>query len=182
MRAVHIARCVPIKGLDILLDGLKTISAPISLDVFGSSEDREFAAVCTERAASLPDNVTVRFLGHLDHEQVRETISRYDAFLLPTKGENFGHAIPEALSVSCPVFLPDTTPWTDVLRQGGGVVVNPNTADAWRDSIQMFADLGPDEWVRRKVDIAGAYSEWFASSAAQPNLFELVRRAMPVKR
>ena len=174
LRAVHIARCVPIKGLDILLDGLKTISAPISLDVFGSSEDREFAAACTERAACLPDNVTVRFLGHLDHEQVRETISRYDAFLLPTKGENFGHAIPEALSV-VPALLPDTTPWTDVLLQGGGVVVDPNNAQTWRDAIQA----SPTQVRRSGFDartVLGGFTQSGCPHAAQPHLFDLVRR------
>jgi glycosyltransferase involved in cell wall biosynthesis len=46
---------------------------------------------------------------------VREVFSRYDAFVLPTLGENVGHVIAESLSASCPVICSDETPWTDLL-------------------------------------------------------------------
>ena len=50
------------------------------------------------------------------------------AFLLPTGGENFGHAIFEALSCGVPALISDRTPWRDLLRvifaDPSGIVVS----------------------------------------------------------
>ena len=40
---------------------------------------------------------------------------------LPTKGENFGHAISDSIANSTPVFISDKTPWNEILNIGGVV-------------------------------------------------------------
>jgi glycosyltransferase involved in cell wall biosynthesis len=50
-------------------------------------------------------------LGHADPSESQTILSKYEAFILLTKGENFGHSIYEALSVGTPVIITNKTPW-----------------------------------------------------------------------
>ena len=118
LRAVHVARIVPIKRLATLLEALQGVKEPLLLDVFGPVEDARYAEQCRRAAEVLPTQITVNFAGAIEHSLVRPTLAEYDVMMLPTASENFGHIIAEALSVSCPVMCPDTTPWTPWLRQG----------------------------------------------------------------
>ena len=54
----------------------------------------------------------VSYLGVIPNSDVASTLSVYDAFVLPSFGENFGHVIYEALSSGLPVFLSNNTPWS----------------------------------------------------------------------
>lgn len=44
----------------------------------------------------------------------------YDLFFLTTLGENYGHAIVEALSAGCPVLISNQTPWNDIASRDAG--------------------------------------------------------------
>ncbi|WP_371394307.1 glycosyltransferase [Glycocaulis abyssi] len=57
---------------------------------------------------------------HIEHSLVISTISKYDAFFLPSRGENFGHAIAKSLSAGTPVLISDQTPWNDVGEHNAG--------------------------------------------------------------
>jgi glycosyltransferase involved in cell wall biosynthesis len=51
---------------------------------------------------------------------VERLMADHDLFFLPTRGENFGHVIPEALSAGTPVLIADTTPWRGLVAAGVG--------------------------------------------------------------
>ena len=53
-------------------------------------------------------------------KKVIETFSKYDVFLFPTKGENYGHVIFEALAGGCIPIISDQTPWNDIEQAGCG--------------------------------------------------------------
>ena len=48
-------------------------------------------------------------------------LAQYDVMLNPTRGESFGQAIGESLSVGTPVAIADVTPWTPWIRRAAGV-------------------------------------------------------------
>ena len=39
---------------------------------------------------------------------------------MPTKGENYGHVIAEALCAGLPILIANTTPWRDLVSKGIG--------------------------------------------------------------
>jgi glycosyltransferase involved in cell wall biosynthesis len=178
LRLVHFGRCVPKKGLDIALEALKTVEAPVEFDIFGNEEDRSYTDRCKEIAAELPERSRARFFGHIDAESVRDTIEMYDAALFPTLGENFGHVIAESLSVGCPVMVSDTTPWSETMRHGGGFVVVPNTPQSWAKAIDDYFRVGPTGWAGARSRAAAAYEDWFGQTVNQPHIFELAAKAM----
>lgn len=120
VRLVFLSRIVSKKNLDFALECLMNVDGRVYLDIFGSIEDNEFWNKCKIIINKLPNNISVIYKGSLDHELVHEMFSQYDAFFFPTKSENYGHVIVEAMSVGCPVIISDQVPWTDVENYGAG--------------------------------------------------------------
>jgi glycosyltransferase involved in cell wall biosynthesis len=175
LRAVHVSRLVPKKGLDTVLAALQDVSIPLSLDVFGPAEDEAFVDRCLQLAESLPEHITVTFCGSVGYEEVRATLGAYDVMLFPTKGENFGHIIAEALSAAVPVMCTDTTPWTSWLRAGGGVVVEPDTISDWAQAIEDFAEFTSAQLIDIRENAATAYAQWKLEGSARPHLFSMLQ-------
>lgn len=174
LRMVFLGRLAPIKGLDVLLTALQHTVGNISLDIFGYEVDSDYAANCRSLADRAAPTVRITFRGHLPTSEVRPTLSGYDVMALPTAGENFGHVIAEALSVSCPVMCTDRTPWTQRLSTGGGVVVPERSASAWSRSIDEFAALDAGQRLARRRLAGDAYRKW-ASKPRDSHLFDLIR-------
>lgn len=173
LRAVFLARICRIKGLDVLLRALIASHGSVALDVFGPEEDEGYAAECKAMITHLPAAVSVRFLGAVDTEEVRTVLARYELLVLPTGGENFGHAIAEALSASCPVMCTPFTPWSKRLHTGGGVVVPSRNVEDWTVAIDAYAALLPEERDRRRIEAGKAYTNWHAEDKGPPILSRL---------
>jgi glycosyltransferase involved in cell wall biosynthesis len=162
LRLAFVSRLVAHKGVDIAIDALRLCSSEISLDVYGPEEDPSFVTHCQRLIQELPPNSVVKLCGRLENERVRATLQRYDAFVFPTAGENFGHVIAEALSASCVVLTTSHTPWTDVLRAGGGTVILSTEPTEWAAAIERLASLSAEEMYRMRIAAGRAYEEWAA--------------------
>ena len=69
---------------------------------------------------------------------MQEVIAQYHALILFTKGENFGHAIYESLSVGRPVITSYFTPWNDLQEKNAGVNVDiSDTQDCVRKILNL---------------------------------------------
>lgn len=119
LKLVYVARIHPTKNTLKAIEWLGGVSGDIQYDIYGSIENESYWKQCQEAIARLPQNIIVRYMGVIDHEQVASTISRYHACYMPTTGENFGHSIVEAMLMGKPVVISDQTPWTDVNGNGG---------------------------------------------------------------
>lgn len=173
LRAVFLSRISPIKGLDVVLRALKRTSQPVILDIYGPDEDAVYAAKCRLIAQEMPAGVSVEFCGTVGADNVRRVLSKYELFLAPTDGENFGHTIAEALSVSCPVMCTPYTPWTRRLQAGGGVVVANREVAAWAEAIDQYASLSIGERDSRRVLSGRAYLEWRVEEKG-PHILDLI--------
>jgi hypothetical protein len=60
---------------------------------------------------------------------------------LLSRGENFGHAIYESLSVGRPVINSTFTPWNNLTEQKAGVNVDISSIDDCRRGIEYFHGL-----------------------------------------
>ena len=120
LKIISVARIHPIKNTHFLIDSLSNTHHKIILDLYGPIEDTNYWKMCLQKIQSLPNNVRVVHRGELESQQVRPHIEKYHLFSLATKGENFGHAIYEALSTGTPVLVSDQTPWRNLKKIRAG--------------------------------------------------------------
>jgi len=117
---LFVGRIHPIKNLDYLLQILIPVNAAIRLTIVGSIEDKFFWQKCEQLISQLSETVSVHFMGELPNNLLPGILKEQHIFSLPTKGENFGHAIFEALSSGKPVLISDQTPWRNLEQEKAG--------------------------------------------------------------
>ena len=99
---------------------LKGVQGDITFNIVGPFEDPKYVQTCRKVCEDLAPNINVCFHGEVDHVRVHEILSSNHLFFLPTRGENFGHVILEALLAGCPILLSDQTPWKGLENFGIG--------------------------------------------------------------
>ncbi|SHM80742.1 glycosyltransferase [Bradyrhizobium lablabi] len=123
LRICFLSRISPMKNLACALRALGLAKAITVFDIYGPIEDEAYWSECEAIIEDLPPHVRVAYCGEVAHKDVASIFIRYDLFLLPTFGENYGHVIVEALSVGLPVLTSDQTPWNDLSASGAGWAV-----------------------------------------------------------
>lgn len=169
---IYLSRISEKKGLHLLLSAMAKVTRPIALDIYGEANSPTYMERCRRLADAVPVHVTISFFGSIRPDCVRETFNKYDAFFFPTAGENFGHAIAESFSASCPVYLCDVTPWTARANAAGGVVDDLSDR-SWAASIERFATNGPEARLLMRKQAALVYEDWQAA-ATRPSFIDMV--------
>ncbi len=120
LRVCFLSRICPMKNLDFALRVLAQVRVPVEFDIYGVAEDTAYWTHCQSLAKSLPAHVVLRYHGKIDHEKVHQALASHDLFFLPTRGENYGHVIFEALAAGLPILISDQTPWRNLEALGVG--------------------------------------------------------------
>lgn len=120
VKFISVARFSPEKNNLWLLERFAAMQQPASLLLYGPVGDENYFQQCKAVMASLPPHLTASYKGPVPPDQIRQRIEEAQFFLLPTLGENFGHAIFEALSAGRPVIISDTTPWRGLAAASAG--------------------------------------------------------------
>jgi glycosyltransferase involved in cell wall biosynthesis len=124
LRICFLSRITPIKNLDFALRALVRVDADVVFTIYGPKEHNTYWERCEAIILSLPPNVSVVYGGAVHPSDVTSKLAQHDLFLLPTKGENYGHVIHEALMSGLPVLLSDQTPWSDLESRGVGWAIS----------------------------------------------------------
>ncbi len=120
VKIVFLSRLSPKKNLDFALRVLKNVSAKVEFTIFGPKEDSDYWNECQNLIDGLPSNIQVTWEGEVTPDIIHESLSQHHLFFFPTRGENYGHVIQEALSSGLPVLISDQTPWQDLEEAGVG--------------------------------------------------------------
>lgn len=159
-----LSRIAPMKNLDFALEVLGAVRSRVEFHVYGPPADAEYFAYCRQVAAGLGSNVRVEFHGDVPHEAVGETLAKHDLYLLPTRGENYGHSIVEALGAGLPVLISDRTPWQNLEQRGAGWALPLDRTQPFVSVIEAMA--GMDATARRTLSRgARAYATEIAASS-----------------
>lgn len=145
IKAVFISRISPKKNLVFALETLKSVKKPLVYDIYGPIENESYWQHCQDIIANLPLHIDVRYRGELTPEQVVPTLSSYDLFFMPTKGENYGHVIAEALCTGLPLLISDATPWRNLSQQNLGWDLPLDNPSAFSDAINKLALMSLEE-------------------------------------
>lgn len=119
-RIVFLSRIARMKNLDFAIKLLTEVKGKVEFDIYGPIEDQMYWGECQHLIELLPGNISVSYCGMVLPDRASCMFSQYHLFLFPTRGENFGHVILEALSAGCPVLTSDQTPWSQLATRQAG--------------------------------------------------------------
>ena len=152
---VFLSRISPMKNLETALQVLSAAHGSLLFDIYGPIEDQSYWSLCEDLIRGMSSHVKVAYRGGIPHHQVLTVLRKYHLLLLPTRGENFGHVILEALSAGCPVLISDRTPWRGLRSQRAGWDVPLERLDDMVTAVDEMVRMGQDE-----------FFEWSAGASA----------------
>lgn len=162
LKVCFISRISRKKNLSLAIRILQNVKSNVRFDIYGPKEDVTYWEECQKLLEKLPSNIHWNYCGIVDSENVVKTFSKYQIFLFPTLGENYGHVIHEALSGGCLCLISDQTPWQDFEKENIGAVYPLEKIGSFAEKIEEFAKMETKEfqmYSNRAVEYAEKHSK-----------------------
>ena len=102
-------------------------------------------------------------------EEKLNTFRSADLFILPTRGENFGMVVAEALAAGTPVITTTSTPWSNLVSNGAGWCCQANTSEIKNTLIEALSV--PSNLLE---EMGGRGRSWMDSSFSWENIGEQI--------
>ena len=146
VKLISVSLISPMKNILLTLQALKNCKGSITYHIYGPVKDSSYWEECKKYMQTLPANVTVAYKGEVLPHMVEDVLKQYHYFILPSKSENFGHAIYEALSAGKPVITSHNTPWNGLERANAGYNVNPENKEEFTTLLDELVMVSGDEY------------------------------------
>lgn len=138
LKIIFLSRISPKKNLIFALNVLRNLSVNIKFSIYGIISDSFYWNICLKIIDQLPENIKVEYKGAVEHEYVQDEMIKNHLFFLPTKGENYGHVIAEALSAGIPVLISEETPWRNLSKHGVGWDIALEKPELFNKTIENY--------------------------------------------
>ena len=151
-----IALISPMKNHLLTLQALKSFDAQITYHIVGAIKDNQYWAECQKIIEGLPNNIKVIYHGEVSPHFIAEYLEQTQIFIMPSKSENYGHAIIEALIMGKPVITSFFTPWKNLEQGLAGMNVDCD-AQQIALAINHFAQMEQstyDVWCEAAINYA----------------------------
>jgi len=162
VRLVFLSRITRKKNLDIAIRLLSEVEGDVVFDVYGPIEDVTYWAECQSATARLPATVRVTYRGALEPAGVLHVLSSYHGLLFPTRGENFGYVVLEALQSGCLPLISTATPWNGLEAATAGWDIPLSEPIRFVAALRHIASMDDPEfaaWSKSAVDLGRAAAE-----------------------
>jgi len=146
LNIIFVGRIHPIKNLDYLLNALRSVKGQVTCTIAGTMEDQSYWQECRKIIEQLPAAITVKNAGELAFPLLQELLATQHILVLPTKGENFGHAIFESLILGKPVLISDQTPWKNLEPMKAGWELPLDSPKVFSEKIQEAVNWNQAEY------------------------------------
>lgn len=145
LRIAFVGRVTVQKNLVFAINVLRELTVPSILDIFGELADDQYGRQCVEMIEAGVGRCQVTFKGNLEKSDLFAQLAQYDVLLHPTLGENFGHAIVEAMALGVPVLISDKSPWTDIADSDAGWSLPLSQPAAFVEKLRTIYEMS-DAW------------------------------------
>ncbi|MFM8281964.1 MAG: glycosyltransferase [Planctomycetaceae bacterium] len=159
--AGYLGRILPIKNLEMLLDGWAAARPRGWQLVVAGPGEPDYVATLESRTRALGIMAEVTFQPAVAHDRIAEFLSQLDLFVLPSRSEAFSLIVGEALACGTPAIVSTAAPWEGILEARCGWWVAPRLPDLTA-AIQSATAHEPAElaamgrrgrnWVRDEYD------------------------------
>lgn len=160
LKIVFVGRIHPIKNLKSLLLYIQSVSSTVKLTIIGTIEDENYWDECERIINTFNPRIKVILKRNVPNTDIINLILDQHIFALPTEGENFGHAIFEALSAGRPVLISDQTPWRNLEEKKAGWDLSLNDPQAFINVLNNVAAMDNEEfqkWCKGARRLANDY-------------------------
>lgn len=162
LKLAFVSRLAPKKNIHFLLELLAQIPVGIRCHMVfrGTFEGDDYRQRCLALVEKMPPHVSVEFGGPIENELIIPFLQQHHIFALPTLGENFGHAIFEALSAGRPVLISDRTPWRDLTGKKAGwdlTLEKPENFLRVLEEVAAMDQQALNAWCQGAWDLANDY-------------------------
>ena len=142
-----VALISPMKNHLAVLQALQKSSASVQWHIYGPVKDAVYWKECEQFIHKLPKNITVVYHGELSPADLTKAMEQFQLFIMPSKSENFGHALLEALSAGKPVITTNTTPFKNLQTVKAGYTADVNQlSEELSVAISLFAAMNETEF------------------------------------
>jgi len=115
LRLIFFSRIEEKKGLDVLLDALKSVSIPYKLTIAGDGNS-EYVSQLKKMALDNGVAAQIDWIG-FQTDNKYQLLYDHDVMILPSYDENFGNVVIESLSVGTPVLVSKAVGLADYVDQ-----------------------------------------------------------------
>ncbi len=160
LRILVLGRIAPEKNTILLIQALKGIKEPCIVTFCGASIDNQYFSLFISGLADLPANIEHHYIPELPHNQIGELFDNTDLMVMPSLGENFGHAIFESFVHSVPVIIGNNTPWSGIEERLAGVEVDPKSVEQLQAALRKFSHMDDNvymQWRKGAFETAQSY-------------------------
>lgn len=152
VKLISVSLISPMKNILLVLQSLKKVKSKVSYYIYGPVKDPDYWSECEKEIQRLPQNIHAEYKGEVTPDDVKTVLSNAHFFILPSKSENFGHAIYEALSAGKPVITSNNTPWNGLDIANAGANVDPENIEQLSSAIESIGDVGNEEYITMSVN------------------------------
>lgn len=148
VKFLFVSRISPKKNLLFFLTLLAKLTGNITVHftIAGNIEDDVYWKECENVINLLPGNIVVDYKGAVTNTEVSSLLQLHHVFILPTLGENFGHAIFEAFAEARPVVISDQTPWRNLEDNKAGWDISLNEENYFLRTLQKIIQMDNKEF------------------------------------
>lgn len=154
LQLTTIAIISPMKNILEVINALALVKEPVHYHIYGTVKDPAYWDACIKAISALPANIRVSYHGSIpqddpDRLDVPGALAKAHVFIQPSKSENFGHSLVEALSAGRPIITGNNTPWNGLEQAKAGFNVDGIDINRIAEQISFFAQMASDtlqEW------------------------------------
>lgn len=121
---LFLSRIHPFKGLDLFINSIAAVADEFRASqwvfVIAGIDELNHEAELKQKVLENELDDIVRFIGPQYGDDKLEALDSANCFILPSKGENFGIVVIEALARGVPVITTQSTPWNELAILGCG--------------------------------------------------------------
>jgi glycosyltransferase involved in cell wall biosynthesis len=165
LNIISVGRISDEKDPILLLKALGSLTTPAHATIIGDYSDESYFKAFQDALNRLPEHIKATHIVSVPPSQMQDYYRRHHVFVSCSKGENFGHAIAEALACGLPCFIGENTPWKG-LKAGNAGAELPLDADVFAGALENYQQLSSAE----KSEMSRAAHN-FAVQSFQPDIY-----------
>lgn len=168
-RFIFIGNLIPTKGLDILIEAVKTLADKnIVIDVYGKG-NHESEYISLIKKYKLESNFV--FKGTVENTEIPNIVKNYEALILPTKYETFGIVLIESLASGVPVLASDLCAVPEIVKsEEYGMLFESKNSKELANCLQKF---NLKKWDKAKISEYGKQFDLKKTANQINNLYKI---------